>query len=179
MFVRTPLGFQVRDELVNWRDVLKSRENANPKRRCGDAANGPQNDKTTADSEAGFSGDTDIEHHVVTASTSREAPVTAHPVIDSLEALTGYFTAGTGIDEDMEDDRRMQELAFPEMGEEKVHGVGHVWEDITWYPGSGRTEKLKKLFTKDRGWVQILAGRKRSLECDDEGLTRFNMQRQV
>lgn len=177
MFVRTPLGFQQKDELVNWRDVLKERDSRNPKRRRGEGVDGAQNDEEiTVDSG---SEDTDIERRELTASTSSEGRLTADPVIDSLEAITRCFTASPENDEDMEHDRRMQELAFPEMGEEKVHGVGHVWEDITWYPGSGRTERLKKFFNKDRGWVEILAGRKRSLECDDEGSARVNMQRRV
>lgn len=179
VFVRTPLGFEQKDELVNWRDVLKKRESANVKRRRGEAADGTQNEDTmSVEFDAGLSGDSDNEHDDTGSATS-EAPVTAYPVIDSMEALTGYFAASSKNDEDMKHDRRMQELTFPEMAEEKVHGVGRVWEDINWYPGSGRTEKLKELLTKDRSWVQILAGRKRSLECDDEGLSRVNMQRRV
>lgn len=185
VFVRTPFGFQQNDELANWQDVLQQRERSNPNRRRGEAADGGQNDDdVTPDSDvdsldAASIGDSDIEHPVLTTSASPEVPPTAQPVIDSLEALTGYFATSTENDDDMQHDRRMQELAFPEMGVERVHGVGHVWEDITWYPGSERTERLKKLFSQDRGWVEILAGRKRSLECGDDSLTRFNLQRRV
>lgn len=178
VFVRTPLGFQQKDAWVSWRDVLKERESSTPKRRRG--ADGAQNDEEiTADSDAGFTGDTDLDDHVLAPSTSSELPLPLNPAIDSLEAIKGYFAAGSEIDEDIQHDRRLQELAFPEMGVEKVQGVGRVWDDITWYPGSGRTEQLKKLFSEDRGWVQILAGRKRSLECDDEDMARYNMQRRV
>lgn len=179
LFVRTPLGFSQKDELLNWRDVLKERETRTRKRPRGAGPDGSQKDEPmTVDSNTGFSGDIDVDQPGTTGSTSSEA---AHPVINSLEALTSYFASSTENDnEDMIRDRRMQELAFPEMAEEKVHGAGPVWEDITWYPGSARTERLKQVLSRDRGWVQILAGRKRSLECDDdEGSERVNMQRRV
>lgn len=64
-------------------------------------------------------------------------------------------------EQELREDYEIQAEAFPEMVHESESGTSRVWEDITWYPGVRKVERMKEAFRRDRGWVNVLAKRRK------------------
>lgn len=62
---------------------------------------------------------------------------------------------------ELREDYEIQAEAFPEMALESESGTSRVWEEITWYPGVRKVERMKEAFRRDRGWVDVLAKRRK------------------